>query len=126
MTASAQKKAAKLLAAHKKKLLKQEELRVREAAEGEAKRAAEQKKLEEARAIVLEEPKEGAEKIKIKQAVEQRGKRVRVFGWVHRLRQQGGMTFVILRDGTGYLQCVLAGRLVRFFLPPLLSLPGAS
>ena len=115
MTASAKKKASKLFAQHKNKLAKQEELRTREEAEGEAKRLAEAKKLEEAKAIVLEEPSTSAKKIKIRQAVEERGKRVRVFGWVHRLRQQGGMTFVILRDGTGYLQCVLTGRLVSFF-----------
>lgn len=113
-TASAKKKAAKLLQTHKNKLAKQEELRKREEAEGEARRAAEAKKLEEAKAIVLEEPTTEATRIKIRQATEQRGKRVRVFGWVHRLRQQGGMTFVILRDGSGYLQCVLSGRLVRF------------
>ncbi|GAA6061139.1 hypothetical protein JCM10212_001739 [Sporobolomyces blumeae] len=115
MTASAKKKAAKLLQQHKNKLAKQEELRKREEQEGEAKRAAELKKLEEAKAIVLDEPTTAAEKIKIRRAVEQRGKRVRVFGWVHRLRQQGGMTFLILRDGTGYLQCVLTGRLSQTY-----------
>ncbi|GAA5886368.1 hypothetical protein JCM16303_002513 [Sporobolomyces ruberrimus] len=115
MTASAKKKASKLLTQHKNKVAKQEELRKREEAEGEVKRAAEAKKLEEAKAIVLEEPTTPAQKIKIRQAVEQRGKRVRVFGWVHRLRQQGGMTFVILRDGTGYLQCVLTGRLSQTY-----------
>lgn len=112
-TASAKKKANKVLQTHKNKLVKQEEARKRDEAEGEARRAAELKRLEEAKAIVLEEPKEDATKIKIRQAVEHRGKRVRVFAWVHRLRQQGGMTFVVLRDGTGYLQCVLSGRLVR-------------
>lgn len=116
MTSSAKKKASKLLTQHRNKLVKQEELRKREEQEGEAKRIAEAKKLEEAKAIVLEEPSTPAQKIKIRQAVEQRGKRVRVFGWVHRLRQQGGMTFVILRDGTGYLQCVLTGRLVSLKL----------
>ncbi|GAA6053334.1 hypothetical protein NBRC10513_007219 [Rhodotorula toruloides] len=114
-TASAKKKAAKLLQTHKNKLAKQEELRKREEAEGEARRAAEAKKLEEAKAIVLEEPTTEATRIKIRQATEQRGKRVRVFGWVHRLRQQGGMTFVILRDGSGYLQCVLSGRLSQTY-----------
>ena len=112
-SASAKKKATKVLQTHKNKLVKQEEARKRDEAEGEARRAAELKRLEEAKAIVLEEPKEDATKIKIRQAVEHRGKRVRVFAWVHRLRQQGGMTFVVLRDGTGYLQCVLSGRLVR-------------
>ncbi|BGP25904.1 hypothetical protein JCM10295v2_004845 [Rhodotorula toruloides] len=114
-TASAKKKAVKLLQTHKNKLAKQEELRKREEAEGEARRAAEAKKLEEAKAIVLEEPTTEATRIKIRQATEQRGKRVRVFGWVHRLRQQGGMTFVILRDGSGYLQCVLSGRLSQTY-----------
>jgi len=89
MTSSAKKKASKLLTQHRNKLVKQEELRKREEQEGEAKRIAEAKKLEEAKAIVLEEPSTPAQKIKIRQAVEQRGKRVRVFGWVHRLRQQG-------------------------------------
>ncbi|GAA5998509.1 asparagine--tRNA ligase DED81 [Rhodotorula paludigena] len=114
-TASAKKKATKLFQQHRNKLAKQEEVRKRNEAEGEARRAAELKKLEDAKAIVLEEPKEAASKIKIRQAVEQRGKRIRVFGWVHRLRQQGGMTFIILRDGTGYLQCVLTGRLSQTY-----------
>ena len=42
-----------------------------------------------------------------------RTKRVRVSGWVHRLRDQKGIKFIILRDGTGYLQAVLSGRVVR-------------
>ncbi|GAA5866373.1 hypothetical protein JCM8547_000757 [Rhodosporidiobolus lusitaniae] len=115
MSASAKKKGVKLLQTHRNKLVKQEEARKREEVEGEARRAAELKKLEDAKAIVLEQPKEESKKIKIRQAVEMRGKRVRVFGWVHRLRQQGGMTFVILRDGTGYLQCVLSGRLSQTY-----------
>lgn len=41
-----------------------------------------------------------------------RSKRVRVFGWVHRVRDQKGIIFVIVRDGTGYLQAVLSGRVV--------------
>ncbi|GAA6032100.1 hypothetical protein JCM8097_007073 [Rhodosporidiobolus ruineniae] len=115
MSGAAKKKAVKLLQTHRNKAAKEEERLKREAAEGEAKRAAELKKLEDAKAIVLEEPEEDSQKIKIRQAVELRGKRVRVFGWVHRLRQQGGMTFVVLRDGTGYLQCVLTGRLSQTY-----------
>lgn len=119
VSASAKKKGGKALQNHKNKLAKQEEARKRDEVEGAARRAAEAKRLEDAKAIVLEEPKEDAAKIKIRQAVAHRGQRVRVFAWVHRLRQQGGMTFVVLRDGTGYLQCVLSGRLVRSHRSPL-------
>lgn len=45
-----------------------------------------------------------------------RSKRVRVFGWVHRLRNQKDIIFIVLRDGTGYLQTVLSGRVVRYAL----------
>lgn len=38
-----------------------------------------------------------------------RGKRVRVLGWVHRLRSQKDIIFIVLRDGTGYLQAILSG-----------------
>lgn len=112
-TASAVKKGKKLFEQHVKRLATAEKVRQRDAEEGEAKRAAELKRLDDARKIVFSEPQgELAAKIKIRQAVDSRGKRVRVFGWVHRLRSQGGMTFIVLRDGTGYLQCVLTGDFV--------------
>jgi len=38
------------------------------------------------------------------------GKRVRVYGWAHHIRAQKNIIFIELRDGTGFLQCVLAGK----------------
>jgi asparaginyl-tRNA synthetase len=51
----------------------------------------EEQNLEEAKAIVIEEDKSlpPASLIKIVKATENRGKRVKIFGWVHRLRRQG-------------------------------------
>jgi asparaginyl-tRNA synthetase len=40
------------------------------------------------------------------------GRRVRVFGWVHRVRIQKNMVFLILRDGSGIIQVLLTGKLV--------------
>lgn len=66
--------------------------------------------LEEARKVVIEEDPawEAAKAIKIAKGEENRGVRVKIYGWVHRLRRQGkGLMFITLRDGTGFLQCVL-------------------
>lgn len=66
--------------------------------------------LEEARKVVIEEDPawEVAKAIKISKGEENRGVRVKIYGWVHRLRRQGkGLMFITLRDGTGFLQCVL-------------------
>lgn len=72
-----------------------------------------ERRLEAAKAIVLSEDASlpTAKKIKILNAKASRGQRVRVSGWVHRLRSQKGLIFIVLRDGTGYLQCVLSGQL---------------
>jgi asparaginyl-tRNA synthetase len=52
-----------------------------------------------------------AKVIKLKDAVANRNNRVKLQGWVHRLRVQGkDMMFIVLRDGYGLIQCVLTGR----------------
>jgi aspartyl/asparaginyl-tRNA synthetase len=55
-----------------------------------------------------------------------RSKRVRVLGWVHRLRSQKDIIFIVLRDGTGYLQAVLSGVPVRILKKKLLCTGRAS
>ena len=53
------------------------------------------KNLEEAKKIVLEEDKTltPAIRIRIKDGTEYRDKRVKIYGWVHRLRRQGKQNF---------------------------------
>ena len=108
ITASAMKKAVKGAELLAKK-------RARAEADTKAKAAAAEedaRKLEAAKAIVLTQDSTlpVAKKIKIRKATESRGTRVKISGWVHRLRQQKDITFLTLRDGTGYLQCVISGR----------------
>lgn len=54
-----------------------------------------------------------AKKIKLGKILENVDSRVLVQGWVHRLRVQKGLAFITLRDGTGFLQCVLTGDLAK-------------
>ncbi|CAH0713944.1 unnamed protein product, partial [Brenthis ino] len=83
-----------------------------------------QQNIEEAKKIIIEEdptlPK--AKVVKIIKAGEHRGERICVRGWVHRLRRQGKvLAFLTLRDGTGYLQCVLHGKLCQTYSAMILS-----
>lgn len=83
-----------------------------------------QQNLEDAKKIVIQEdpslPK--AVTVKIVNAGDQRGKRICVKGWVHRLRRQGkALAFLMLRDGTGFLQCVLHGELCQTYDALVLS-----
>ncbi|XP_053958249.1 asparagine--tRNA ligase, cytoplasmic [Anastrepha ludens] len=74
--------------------------------------------LEEARKIKISEDTSlpVARKIKICHGEEYRGERVKIYGWLHRLRRQGkGLIFITLRDGTGFLQCVLVDRLCQTY-----------
>lgn len=68
------------------------------------------KNLEEAKMIKIKEDSTlpPATRIKIKDGITYRDRRVKLYGWVHRLRRQGkALMFITLRDGTGFLQCVL-------------------
>ncbi|XP_073979118.1 asparagine--tRNA ligase isoform X2 [Rhodnius prolixus] len=80
--------------------------------------------LEEAKKIIIEEDKSltAAELIKISQAKQKRDTRVKLYGWVHRLRRQGkSLMFITLRDGTGFLQCVLTHKLCQTYNSLVLS-----
>lgn len=74
--------------------------------------------LDEARKIVITEDPSwpAARPIKISDSVANREVRVKIFGWVHRLRRQGkSLVFLTLRDGTGFLQCVLTDLLCQTY-----------
>jgi len=105
------KKQTKIFAQEQRKMADREK-KEKEEAEAQAKRA------EEARKITIEEDKTLAEakRIRILQGENHRDQRVKVFGWVHRLRRQGkALIFITLRDGTGYLQCVLNGTMCQTY-----------
>ncbi|KAJ9648941.1 hypothetical protein H2201_002022 [Coniosporium apollinis] len=129
---SALKKAVNFYEQQKKKDARAKELAAKQEKEDEER----QKVLEEAKKIVIEEdmslPK--AEKIKLNETDPRkvklgrgtrdkevdysssgRGTRVRVLGRVHRARKQKDVLFITLRDGYGYLQCVLTGPLAKTY-----------
>ncbi|OSC98435.1 asparaginyl-tRNA synthetase [Trametes coccinea BRFM310] len=116
-TQSALKKAKKGADGIEKKRKKAQELAEREAKELAEARERKEKKLEESKKIVLEEDPSlpVAVKSKIGNLTPLRSKRVKVSGWVHRLRDQKEIIFVVLRDGTGYLQCVLSGKVAQTY-----------
>lgn len=113
ISASALKKAKKGAEGLKKK----EEKAKKQAEEKAAKDAEESAKLLEAMKITITEDKSlpKAKKIKILNAPKNIDERVEVQGWIHRLRVQKGVAFIILRDGTGFVQCVLSGDLANAY-----------
>ncbi|KAI0669404.1 asparaginyl-tRNA synthetase [Trametes maxima] len=116
-TQSALKKAKKGADGIEKKRKKAEELAEREAKEQAAARERKEKRLEESKKIVLQEDPSlpAATKAKIGKLTPLRSKRVKVSGWVHRLRDQKEIIFVVLRDGTGFLQCILSGQVAQTY-----------
>ncbi|GAB7360897.1 hypothetical protein MBLNU230_g0883t1 [Neophaeotheca triangularis] len=129
---AALKKAVNYAQAQKKKAGKEQEVALRQKKEEEER----QKTLDESRKIVITEdtslPK--AQKITLGEKRPEivklgsgerskdvdysdpsRGTRVRVFGRVHRERKQKEVAFVTLRDGHGYMQCVLTGPLAKTY-----------
>lgn len=84
--------------------------------------------LEEARKIQISEDPAWptAKAIKIDAGTQNRDIRVKIYGWVHRLRRQGkSLIFITLRDGSGFLQCVLTDKLCQTYDALLLSTESA-
>lgn len=80
--------------------------------------------LEDAKKIKISEDESWPEAIAIKidQGGENRDVRVKIYGWVHRLRRQGkALIFITLRDGSGFLQCVLTDKRCQTYEALLLS-----
>ncbi|CAI8022550.1 Asparagine--tRNA ligase, cytoplasmic [Geodia barretti] len=77
-----------------------------------------QKNLEEAKQIVLTQDSSlpAPKRIKIRDTVDHRDQRVRISGWVHNIRQQSkSLFFIVLRDGTGFLQCLFHDKLCQTY-----------
>ncbi|KAF7892137.1 hypothetical protein EAF00_008439 [Botryotinia globosa] len=113
------KKAQNALDAHKKKLVKQQQM----AAAEKEKDDARLKTLEDSKKIVLTEDSSLPPAVKIKimrkdielGEGEKKGTRVKVSGRIHRLREQKQATFITLVDGYGHLQCILQGDLTKTY-----------
>ncbi|KAK3722285.1 hypothetical protein QZH41_016389, partial [Actinostola sp. cb2023] len=115
------KKVTKIYAADKRKSEERERKEVEKAQQRE-------KNLEEAKKIVIKQDESlpTAKKMKIRETGTHREQRVRIYGWVHRLRKQGkNLIFIDLRDGTGFLQCVLNDTLCHTYEALLLATEAA-
>ncbi|USW55940.1 Class II Aminoacyl-tRNA synthetase/Biotinyl protein ligase (BPL) and lipoyl protein ligase (LPL) [Septoria linicola] len=129
---AALKKAVNYAETQKKKAAKEQELAIREKKLEEER----QKVLEDSKKIVISEDKSlpkatkihlgetrpevvklgsGERSKEVDYSDPNRGTRVRVMGRVHRVRDQKQVLFITLRDGHGYLQCVLTGDLVKTY-----------
>ena len=105
MSATARKKWTKLEKKAADKSKKEQIALERAAAETKA-------RLERAKEITIAEDESlpPASQVKIRDLHKYVDRRVKVFGWVHNLRQDGKkLWFIDLRDGTGFVQAVLTG-----------------
>ncbi|KAK7116088.1 asparagine--tRNA ligase, cytoplasmic-like [Littorina saxatilis] len=121
LSKSQKKKVTSLWQTEQKKLNKKAGLETEKAERRE-------KNLDEAKKIVIEQGASlpAPKKIKMRDSVANREVRVKVFGWVHECRRQGkNLMFVVLRDGTGYLQCVLTDKLCQNYDALTLALESA-
>lgn len=109
ISASALKKARKGCDGLKKKAIKQKEQAAKQQEQAAAAAAKQMANMH----ITIEEDKSlpAALKCKIDQSYTHVGERVKVSGWIHRLRSNKKVVFIVLRDGSGYIQCVLTGNL---------------
>ncbi|ODV61248.1 asparagine--tRNA ligase DED81 [Ascoidea rubescens DSM 1968] len=117
---SALKKAKKGAEGLKKKQLKQKQIEEQK----KKKEADELAKSLESMNITITEDKSlpKAHKIKIRDVSKDIDKRVQLNGWIHRLRVQKNRAFIVLRDGTGYIQCLLKGDLANAYQTSQLTL----
>lgn len=111
-SASAEKKLSKLIGLWRKKEARAAADAERLAKEKEEADARDAQKREEALSIVLTDDK-SAKKVKLSAVPEAVGSKVRLMGWVHRLRTQKNTYFLVLRDGTAYIQCVMSGDCIK-------------
>lgn len=109
ISASALKKARKGCSGLVKKAVKQKEEKARKVQQDADSAAKQMAALD----IKIEQDSSlpEAKKSKIGSSYGHVGERVKIYGWVHRLRSNKKVVFLVLRDGTGFVQCVLAGDL---------------
>ncbi|XP_014771624.1 asparagine--tRNA ligase, cytoplasmic isoform X2 [Octopus bimaculoides] len=131
-SASADKKWDDAAKSQVKKQVKQYEREQMKSKEAERKEAEDQerreKNLEEAKSVIITQDPSlpEAKKIKISASKAHHKERVKVYGWVHRIRRQGRtLIFLILRDGTGFLQCVLTEKMCQTYDALLLTRESA-
>lgn len=118
ISGAALKKAKKGYELALKKAQKAQEREALLASEAAKKADDERKRLEDAKKVLIVHDKSlpSPKKAKLGELTPLRSNRVVVTGWVHRYRVQGReIAFMVLRDGTGYLQCVLNGKLCQTY-----------